>query len=62
MIARTALAALLACAALNARVTRIVIEQRESPAYKGQAFGQAPGPRARLAREMLRLAARRLRL
>ena len=41
MIARTALAALLACAALNARVTRIVIEQRESPAYKGQDFGKA---------------------
>ena len=41
MIARTALAVLLACAALNARVTRIVIEQRESPAYKGQEFGKA---------------------
>jgi hypothetical protein len=30
------------CAAcLNARVTRIVIEQRESPAYGGQSFGKA---------------------
>ena len=35
--------ALLSCAALHARVTRVVIEQRESPAYKGQAFGKA-GP------------------
>src|ERR1019366_6479229 len=33
--------ALLSCAALHARVTRVVIEQRESPAYKGQAFGKA---------------------
>ncbi len=47
MIDRTAFAAavlsysLLSCAALDARVTRIVIEQRESPAYKGQTFGQA---------------------
>jgi hypothetical protein len=37
---------LLICAAslpvsLNARVTRIVVEQRESPAYKGQVFGKA---------------------
>ena len=41
MIVRTAFAALLACVALHARVTRIVIEQRESPAYKAQVFGQA---------------------
>jgi hypothetical protein len=47
MIDRTAFAAalltyaLLSCPALDARVTRVVIEQRESPAYKGQAFGQA---------------------
>ena len=47
MIHRTAFAAavlghaLLGCAALHARVTRVVIEQRESPAYKGQAFGKA---------------------
>ena len=47
MIDRTTFAAavvsygLLSCAALEARVTRIVIEQRESPAYKGQSFGQA---------------------
>jgi len=41
---RTALAAtaILMCAAcLNARVTRIVVEQRESPAYRGQSFGKA---------------------
>src|ERR1035437_7571344 len=47
MIDRTAFAAalltyaLLSCPALDARVTRVVIEQRESPAYKGQAFGKA---------------------
>src|ERR1035438_6578447 len=47
MIHRTAFAAavlgdaLLGCAALHARVTRVVIEQREPPAYKGQAFGKA---------------------
>src|ERR1035438_6762114 len=47
MIDRTALAAavlsyaLLGCTVLDARVTRVVIEQRESPAYKGQAFGKA---------------------
>src|SRR5664279_1195650 len=29
------------CAPLDARVTRVVIEQRESPAYQGQAFGRA---------------------
>ena len=46
MIHRTAIAAavlscgLLSCAALHARVTRIVIEQRESPAYKAQSFGR----------------------
>src|ERR1022692_404165 len=46
MINRTAFAAavlsyaLLSCAALDARVTRLVIEQRESPAYKGQSFGK----------------------
>jgi hypothetical protein len=33
--------ALLSCAALDGRVTRVVIEQRESPAYQGQAFGKA---------------------
>jgi hypothetical protein len=33
--------ALLSCATLHARVTRMVIEQRESPAYKGQSFGKA---------------------
>src|SRR5664279_1043755 len=49
MIDRTAFAAalltyaLLSCPALDARVTRVVIEQRESPAYKGQSFGKA-GP------------------
>jgi hypothetical protein len=31
----------LSCATLDARVTRVVIEQRESPAYKGQSFGNA---------------------
>src|ERR1039457_4505923 len=45
MIHRTASAvlayALLGCAALPARVTRLAIERRESPAYKGQAFGKA---------------------
>src|ERR1035437_8337463 len=47
MIDRTAFAAalltyaLLSCPALDARVTRIVIEQRASPAYKEQAFGKA---------------------
>jgi hypothetical protein len=47
MIDRTAFAVavvsygLLSCAALDARVTRIVIEQRESPTYKVQAFGKA---------------------
>src|SRR5664279_5631961 len=46
MIDRTAFAAalltyaLLSCPALDARVTRVVIEQRESPAYKGQSFGK----------------------
>lgn len=36
------LTALLLCAiAMPARVTRVVVEQRESPAYKGQVFGQA---------------------
>src|ERR1700722_3432342 len=33
--------AVLGCAALGARVTRVVVEQRESPAYKGQSFGKA---------------------
>src|SRR3954451_3523997 len=33
--------ALLGCASLDARVTRVVIEQRESPAYEGRSFGQA---------------------
>src|ERR1017187_4996564 len=47
MINRTAFAAAvlsyaqLSCAALDARVTRLVIEQREAPAYKGQSFGKA---------------------
>src|SRR5450759_1705590 len=47
MTDRTAVAAavlsyaLLSCAALDARVTRVPIEQRESPAHKGQAFGKA---------------------
>lgn len=32
----------LACGAtVNARVTRIAVEQKESPAYGGQAFGKA---------------------
>ena len=36
------LAAILACAvSLQARVTRIVIEHRDSPAFKGQSFGAA---------------------
>ncbi|HUJ22771.1 MAG TPA: hypothetical protein VLX58_14660, partial [Bryobacteraceae bacterium] len=35
-------AAILACTvSLQARVTRIVIEHRDSPAYKGQSFGTA---------------------
>ena len=33
--------AVLSCITLNARVTRVVIEQRESPAYNGQSFGKA---------------------
>jgi hypothetical protein len=33
--------AVLGCATPDARVTRVVIEQRESPAYKGQSFGNA---------------------
>jgi len=33
--------AVFCCAALDARVTRIVVEQRESPAYNGQSFGNA---------------------
>ena len=33
--------AVLGCAALDARVTRVVVEQRESPAYKGQSFRKA---------------------
>ena len=46
MIDRTAFAAVLcyalfSCATLEARVTRVVVEQRESPAYKGQSFGKA---------------------
>src|ERR1035441_7277398 len=47
MIDRTALAAallsyaLLSCPALDARMTRLVIEKRESPAYQGKAFGKA---------------------
>src|SRR5580698_1421892 len=32
---------LFSAATLNARITRIVIEQRESPAFNGQAFGKA---------------------
>src|ERR1035441_5419256 len=46
MIDRTAFAAavlsyaLLSCAALDTRWLPVVIEQRESPAYKGQAFGK----------------------
>ena len=35
-------AVILACgAAADARVTRVVVEQKESPAYKGQSFGKA---------------------
>src|ERR1035438_1788703 len=47
MIDRTAFGAivlsyaLLGCAALDARVTRVVIEQRVSPAYEGRTFGKA---------------------
>src|SRR5438067_13790205 len=38
----TACLCLLACAApLGARLTRINIEKRESPAYNGQSFGKA---------------------
>src|SRR5579859_3487455 len=33
--------ALLGFASLDARVTRVVIEQRESPAYEGRTFGKA---------------------
>ena len=33
----------LSAAAVDARITRIVVEQRESPAFNGQAFGRA-GP------------------
>lgn len=36
-----ALAALVITTTADARITRIVIEHRESPAYKGQAFGEA---------------------
>src|SRR5579863_1843552 len=39
---RICLAVLASTAILNARVTRIVIEQRESPAFNGQTFGK-PG-------------------
>ncbi|HUB33171.1 MAG TPA: alpha/beta hydrolase domain-containing protein [Bryobacteraceae bacterium] len=39
----SAAALLLAAAGLQARVTRIVVEQRESPAFGGKQFGQA-GP------------------
>src|ERR1035438_6067196 len=38
---RAIVLALLSCAALDARVTRIVIEQREPPAYAGRTFGKA---------------------
>src|ERR1700758_354417 len=47
MIDRTAFGAivlsytLLGSASLDARVTRVVIEQRESPAYEGRTFGKA---------------------
>lgn len=38
----SSLATLLICAGcLQARVTRIVIERRESPSFRGQAFGKA---------------------
>ena len=38
----TSLAAILICAGcVQARVTRIVVEHRESPAFHGQAFGKA---------------------
>ena len=40
----TALAAFLTCAAsVEARIVRVVIEHRDSPAYRGQTFGEA-GP------------------
>lgn len=38
---RTALVLLVCAFSLDARVTRIVVEQRESPAFHGQVFGQA---------------------
>ena len=38
---RICLAVLASATLLQARVTRIVIEQRESPAFNGQAFGKA---------------------
>ena len=40
---RTALALVAICSLpqLDAKVTKIVIEQRESPAFNGQGFGQA---------------------
>jgi hypothetical protein len=47
MIDRTAFStivlsyALLGCAAVDARVTRVAIEKRESPAYEGRTFGKA---------------------
>jgi hypothetical protein len=40
MILRIAIA-LLCCLTLNARVTKITIEQRESPSHKAQSFGKA---------------------
>src|ERR1700733_4627123 len=37
----TALAALVVTTGADARITRIVIERKDSPAYKGQSFGEA---------------------
>src|SRR5262245_25157729 len=41
MLPRIAFAAALCAVSLDARVTRIVIEHRESPAFRGQSFGKA---------------------
>src|SRR5580692_10177706 len=37
----TALAAIAMTTSAEARITRIVIEHKDSPAYKGQSFGEA---------------------
>jgi hypothetical protein len=41
LLAAALTSVMLACAPLHARVTRVVVEHRESPAYNGQSFGKA---------------------